>query len=71
MFGIGKKRTNFGKKLDKMGINQAELEKESGLSRATISKLCNDNTYSMKRSTEISVRKALKNLGVNEKNFFG
>lgn len=70
MFGLGKDRSRFGRKLDKKGINQVELEKESGLSRATISKLCNDDTYSMKRSSEVKVRKALKSLGNDDNHFF-
>ncbi|MGE0992074.1 transcriptional regulator, partial [Bacillus sp. GMa5/2] len=39
MFGLGKKRSKFGKWLDRQGIKQIELEKKSKLSTGTISRL--------------------------------
>ena len=42
MYGLGKKRTKFGRFLDRNGIAQIELERTSKLSTGTISKLCND-----------------------------
>ncbi|MFM1655533.1 helix-turn-helix domain-containing protein [Brevibacillus sp. B_LB10_24] len=41
MFGLGKKRTKLGKWLDKRGISQAWLAKESKVSENTISDLTN------------------------------
>lgn len=63
MFGLGKKRSKFGKFIDKRGITQTELEKLTGLSRGTISSLCNDKEYRPKLSTVQKVKKALKRLG--------
>lgn len=62
-FGLGKSRTKFGKWLDKKEISQIELEQKSGLSRRTISRLCNDKEYRPKFETVTKVKKALKQLG--------
>ena len=40
MFGLGKKRSRFGKYLDQHSITQQEMAKESGVSKSTISRLC-------------------------------
>ena len=63
MFGLGKKRTKFGIWLDKQGLTQLELEKSAKLGRATISKLCNDDSYRPKFSTVIKIKKAINQLG--------
>ncbi|WP_373926194.1 helix-turn-helix domain-containing protein [Bacillus pseudomycoides] len=72
MFGLGKKRSKFGKWLDKQGITQGELEKAAKLSRGTISKVCNDNKYIPKFSTMTQIIKGLKKLGksINENDFW-
>lgn len=62
-FGLGKSRTKFGKFIDRKDISQIELEKLSGLSRGTVSRLCNDKDYRPKLSTVSQVKKALKQLG--------
>lgn len=63
MFGLGKKRTKFGRWLDKQkDINQAELEKASSLSNATISRLCNQRDYAPKISTIHQINNGLKKL---------
>lgn len=64
-FGIGKERTKFGRWLDRKDITQLELEKLSGLSRRTISRLCNDEEYRPKFATVTRIKKALGKLGVN------
>ncbi|MDA1914985.1 MULTISPECIES: helix-turn-helix domain-containing protein [Bacillus] len=63
MFGLGKKRTKFGRYLDKNGIAQIELERTSKLSTATISKLCNEKKYRPKFSTIIQIVKGMEMLG--------
>lgn len=63
MFGLGKKRTKFGKWIDREGVTQIEIEKYSGLSRRTISRLCNDSQYRPKFETVTKIRKALRKLG--------
>jgi transcriptional regulator with XRE-family HTH domain len=72
-FGLGKKRSKFGKWLDKRGIKQIEIEERSGLSRGTVSKLCNDDNYRPKFETILRVEKALRSLGfdVDRNKFWG
>ncbi|RFU71009.1 helix-turn-helix domain-containing protein [Peribacillus saganii] len=65
MFGLGKKRTKFGKWLDREGITQIEIEEKAKLGRATVSRLCNDFEYQPKYETVAKVKKALKQLGYN------
>lgn len=62
-FGLGKDRTKFGRWLDRKEITQIELEELSGLSRRTISRLCNDKEYRPKFATVTRIKKALKQLG--------
>jgi len=45
IFGLGKKRSKVGKLLDKYGYSQEERSEGSGVSRNTVSKLCNDPEY--------------------------
>lgn len=62
-FGLGKDRTKFGRWLDRKDITQIELEELSGLSRRTISRLCNDKEYRPKFSTVTRIKAALKRIG--------
>lgn len=66
MFGLGKKRSRFGKLLDKEGYTQEELSKASGVSRTTISEICKDEDYIPKYSTVMKIKKGLKKLGVKK-----
>lgn len=70
MFGLGKRRSKFGRWLDKQGVTQLELEKRSKLSRGTISSLCNDDNYQPKHETIIKIQHGLKTLGKNLPNYF-
>jgi hypothetical protein len=63
MFGLGKKRTKFGKWMDKKRIKQIELEEAADLGRATISNMCNNVDYAPKYSTFTKVKKALEKWG--------
>lgn len=62
-FGLGKQRTKFGRWMDRNEITQIDLEELSGLSRRTISRLCNDEEYKPKFSTVSQIKKALKKIG--------
>lgn len=44
-FSSGKKRSKVGKLIDQQGLTQEELKDASGVSRNTISKVCNDPDY--------------------------
>lgn len=60
MFGLGKKRTSFGKMLDNNGISQKQISHASGVNRTIISRMCNESDYRPKIETEIKIKKALK-----------
>jgi len=63
-FSLGKKRrSRFGRYLDRQGITQSELQRKAKVSQGTISKLCNDEEYVPKMSTVTKIQKALKQLG--------
>ncbi|PDY49297.1 transcriptional regulator, partial [Bacillus cereus] len=51
MWGLGKKRTKFGKYLDKHGIEQEWLIRKSGLGRNTVGDLANNPDRSPTRKT--------------------
>lgn len=69
-FGLGKKRSKFGKWLDKHGISQTELAKRSGVSRPTITRLSidDDNQPTMKTAQKIikALRKLDKGVGYDD-----
>jgi hypothetical protein len=63
---LGKKRSDFGKWLDSLGLYQRDVEENTeSITRTTISRMCNDNGYKPKYSTIHEVRKSLKKLGYN------
>lgn len=65
MFGFHKQgRSKFGRFLDKQGINQTTLMELSGLSRGTISNLCNSES-APRMDTFKKIKKALKKLDIN------
>ncbi|MBK5482984.1 helix-turn-helix transcriptional regulator [Peribacillus sp. TH16] len=63
MFGLGKRRSKFGKFLDRNGITQQEICEVSGVNRNSISRVAqsDDNQPSMKNAARII--KALKKAG--------
>jgi hypothetical protein len=71
-FGLGKKRSKFGRWLDSKGIKQEEIRKRTKLGNGTITSLCNDDDYSPKISTWVKVQRALKSMGyeVDRDKFF-
>ncbi|WP_102271322.1 helix-turn-helix domain-containing protein [Cytobacillus massiliigabonensis] len=73
MFGLGKRRTKFGRWIDRKGIAQIEIEEKAKLGRATISRLCNDFDYRPKFETVQKVKRAIKALGhdVPPDDYFG
>jgi putative transcriptional regulator len=60
-FGIGKERSKLGRYIDQHGISQKELER-SGVSRATISRLCSDEDHQPTMSTARKIINFLKKL---------
>ena len=63
---LGKKRSNFGRWVDKQkDLYELELERASNISRGTISKLCSDPNYRPKISTVIKINQGLQKLDKN------
>ena len=58
----GKKRSKLGKFLDRQGYSQTELGEVAKLNKNTVSKICNDPTYTPSVVTIKKVMKALKKL---------
>ncbi|EFZ1984541.1 helix-turn-helix transcriptional regulator, partial [Shigella flexneri] len=65
MFGLGKKRSKFGRFLDQNAITQQEISKVSGVNRNSISRITqsDENKPSMKNASKLI--KALKKAGYN------
>lgn len=72
-FELGKKRSKFGKWIDRNGIAQEDIRKRTKLGNGTITSLCNDSDYTPKISTWVKVQRALKTMGydVDRDKFFG
>lgn len=73
MFGLGKKRSELGKWLDKRGINQTWLAKRSKLNRNTINSLCSgDNDNEPNQRTMKKILKAIREVdpSVKSHNFW-
>lgn len=61
--GLGKPRTDFGYWCDENGISQLEIAEITGLSRNTISRLCNDAYYEPHENTLIKLVSGLRKHG--------
>lgn len=60
LFGLGRPRSRFGKWMEQNGIRQAELERLSGVSQATISDLARDDDRTPSWRTEKKLIQALR-----------
>lgn len=65
MFGLGKKRSKFGKYLDKNSISQQDLSEKSGVSKSTISRLCQPENYEPNFKSAKKIINTLKKSGYN------
>lgn len=61
--GLGKKRTKLGNLIDRLGINQGQLSKLSGVNRNTLSKLCNQEDSGAYEVTYTKIVSALRKMG--------
>lgn len=59
-FGLGKKRTPFGKFLDRIGLTSVEFAKECGVHRNTIDSMAGEKGYAPRQTTIQKVLKAAK-----------
>lgn len=62
MFGLGKRRTKLGKWLDARGIKQEWLATKSGVSKGTVTNICNESDYTPNVSTIKKIIKALREI---------
>jgi putative transcriptional regulator len=65
MFGIGKKRSTFGKFLNRNSITQEELSKRSGINKNSISRLTQSDDHRPAMKNAQKIIKALKKGGYN------
>jgi predicted transcriptional regulator len=65
MFGLGKRRSKFGKWIDRKGIKQEDIRKIAKIGNGTISDMCNKDDYSPRISTWVKVQRALRSMGHN------
>ncbi|WP_396583118.1 transcriptional regulator [Bacillus sp. SG20033] len=72
MFGLGKRRSRFGRFLDREGIAQEEVRQKAGIGHGTMTSMCNDRDYAPRISTWVKVQRALRSLGyeVDRKDYF-
>lgn len=67
MFGLGKRRSKFGKWIDKKGLTQNEIAKEANVGTTTVSNMCSDPDYTPRIETWVKIERALRSLGYNVK----
>jgi transcriptional regulator with XRE-family HTH domain len=63
MFGLGKKRSKFGKFLDQNSISQQDLSKQSGVNRNSISRLTQSDNHRPSMKNGQKIIKTLKKEG--------
>lgn len=63
MFGLGKKRSKFGKFLDQNSITQQDLSKQSGVNRNSISRLTQSDDHRPSLKNGQKIIKTLKKEG--------
>lgn len=61
--GLGKKRSRLGKFLDQHSISQQELVKQTGLSKSTISRLCQPDEFEPNLKSAKQIIKVLREAG--------
>jgi transcriptional regulator with XRE-family HTH domain len=62
-FGLGRERTDAGRFLDRYRITQTEIQKESGLSESTLTRICSDRSYNPSKLTRRTFVNALQRMG--------
>lgn len=67
MFGWFKPRTPFGKWLDKRGVKQEWIVKETGLNKATVSDLASNPERSPTKKTMQKILRAARKIDPNVK----
>lgn len=72
LFGLGKKRSKFGKWVDKKGIKQQWIAEKSGVSRSTISQLASEDERFPTLKNAKKIIKVLKQIDptINQDDFW-
>jgi hypothetical protein len=58
--GLGKSRTKLGKYIDANGLTQGWLERHTGISETTITKLCSDVNFNSSMKMRLIVVRVLQ-----------
>jgi putative transcriptional regulator len=61
-FSLGKHRSKFGRFLDKNNLSQQDVVKKSGVSRGTISRLCQGDEFKPNMRSASKIIKSLRDL---------
>ena len=61
-FSLGKKRSKLGRFLDKHELTQQDVAEKSGVSRGTISRLCQNDAFQPNMRNAQKIIKAIKEL---------
>lgn len=67
MFGFGKKRSKFGKWLDRQRMTQEELREAAKIGRNTASRVCSDPEYTPSASTIKKLMKVVRRVDPSAK----
>ncbi|MEW9502583.1 transcriptional regulator [Jeotgalibacillus marinus] len=67
MFVLGKPRSKFGFFLDKRSITVVEFSKESGVTRKTLGKACNERDYIPRQDVMKKILKTVRKVDHNAK----
>jgi len=62
MFGLGKKRSKFGRFIDANGVSQEDVRKASGLNKDTLSRICNEDDVKTRGITRKALVDAVRKL---------
>lgn len=67
MYRLGKKRSKFGAYIDEHGITQDVLCKATGLNKKTLSRICNEDSASLRAITRQALVEAVRELTGNKR----
>lgn len=63
MYGLGKRRSRFGRWVDRIGLSQQELSNICGVNKTTMSEICNNENYNPQIATKTKVVSRLRKNG--------
>jgi transcriptional regulator with XRE-family HTH domain len=67
LWGLGKSRSKLGRWMDKKGLDQKDLAKESKVSKNTVTRACNDKEYIPRQDVMKKLLKAIRKVDPNAK----